>query len=594
MGGGCVPFVCRGPDDCGAGEICSGGSCITPPPPPAVDRVSILSPGGVILEGETRTLVAVAYDAAGNAIVGAPIQWSSDAPDSVSVSADGVATGGSTPGTATLTASFSGESDTVTLTLLPPAPAGRRVVVVDAEDGSLISGALVRLEPDGLEATTDADGVAVFAAGGPSDVHVFSDAHDYVTIAQNTADDLLVALPRRTRSDRAGGITGGILFDRVRTQGEISVGLAGLSLGQSLPDVDLVSLMGEVFVIHLDFGGQTQDVPLPGGMVAEAEFNGFPFSIKNRFYARGRDGLRAAWAFAGRLSFDRFSGGGSATARLSRILPLFSLFEHGLVPRILVSEMDTVVDTGDIDGDGDTTERVPDWNAFPARNLTPAQTQTLRVHVDPPAMPTYQGAPTDAVVLLAGNRLGRLGLLPLGLSATELPQNGGTEAPPVTMKLAPVYGGLEAGVYQLLALAVPFGDTSSGNFDAPREASVRVVTATTLPPDLQLDSFLPFASGSYDAASRTLQADAVPGASLTRFVLAAPEGRWIVYGQGALSETLPAPPAGFADLAAEATASVSPIQLRSDLSADNLLSPAGPTLVDLDTVTTAYSRVNLP
>ncbi|MDF1563309.1 MAG: hypothetical protein P1V51_09705 [Deltaproteobacteria bacterium] len=593
VGGLCVPGVCRGPADCAATEVCVGGTCVTEGGGAAVDRVAILSPGGVLLPGESRGLIAVVYDGNGDAIPGAIVTWASNATGSVDVDAAGTVTGGSTPGAATITAASGGQSDTVDFILLDPLGGDFRVTVLDGDTGDPVSTATVQVEPSSssaLEATVDATGVARFTMSSfPANVHVYDDAHDYVSLFGVTADDLVVPLPPQSNTGLVAGLTGSISYAQVTTTGDASVGLAGASFGQSLSDLDLGAVMGDTFVVTIP--GLGQQMPLPGGMTAEASFGGFPIQLKTTWYARGEPGLRAVWAFGGKVGFDRFQGGGGAAGTLAGILPLFGLFEHGLEPRVLVSSQATIVDTADIDGDGNTTELVPDWNAFPRRTLTPAQAQTLRLHVDPAPMPTLAGAPTDTVILLAGVRSGRLGLTPLGLSATELENTGDTEAPPVTMRLTPVYGGLEVGQYQLLAMAASTSG-GGGGFDMPTQASARVLTASNLPTDVALDPFLAFPEATaFAAGTRTLAAENASGADLHRERVAAAGRAWIIYGpQTGGNWVLPAPPSGMDDPAA------SPLQVTIsvlELTAgdyQSLTAATGATLQSLDEVTAAYAR----
>ena len=122
-------------------------------------------------------------------------------------------------------------------------------------------------------------------------------------------------------------MTGAMSYANVSSTGDASVGLAGLSFGQALTDLDLGSVMGDTFVVQIP--GLNQSIPLPGGMTAQATFGGFPISLKTTWYAQGEPGLRAVWAFAGKVGLDRFQGGGGAAQTLAGILPLFGIFEHG-------------------------------------------------------------------------------------------------------------------------------------------------------------------------------------------------------------------------------------------------------------------------
>jgi hypothetical protein len=593
IGGACVPFACRGEADCEAGELCSGGVCVTPDPAPTADRVDILTPDGHLLEGEERQLIAVAYDNTDRVIVGAEFAWASSNPDAVAVDpGTGLLIGGDTPGVATITATYGGETGTATWRLLAPVEGDDlRVTVVDREDGRPVADAVVRLGE--LEETTDADGVAVFEVTeeGAVDVHVFAETHDYVSVFSASGRDLLIPLPRQSDPNRAAGVTGSVSYDNVSTEGDAAIGLAGASLGGALPDFDMVRLMGEVFVITV----QGNAIPLPGALTTELTFWGQRFNLKGTYYAPGEEGLRMGWAFAGRIDFTSFNTGGSAGTRLANLLPMFSLFEHGLHPRISLADRDKIQDTADINGNGDTTEMVPDWNNFPQRNHAPAQTQNLRVFVEPGDLPELDGDRLDTVILMTGARAPRIGLVPLGLSATDGVNDDGQtldKAPGVRMRMAPIYGGLEVGAYQVIALAVP----ETEGFDAPREASARVLTSSELPVDVVFDDFLAFPEDTtWNGASRTIDHASVPGAHLVRTVVQGSERAWHVYApnpeSGSVSWQLPAVPAGVDDLEDPDSARISPIELAVPFTFEDLLHLGGAGLIDLDTVTAAYSRM---
>ena len=82
-----------------------------PPPPPvaAVASVALTPDSSTVFPGRTRELVAVARDAAGNALSGRPITWTTSAPDIAGVNGAGVVTGVA-PGRAVITASAEGKS----------------------------------------------------------------------------------------------------------------------------------------------------------------------------------------------------------------------------------------------------------------------------------------------------------------------------------------------------------------------------------------------------------------------------------------------------------------------------------------------------
>jgi len=597
VGGGCVPFVCRGAADCTGGQACIAGTCTTPAGNVTVDHVAIVSPVGHLATGDTRQLVAVAYDAAGAAIPGAAIQWSSNAPATIAIdAATGVATGGTAAGTATLTATFGGQSASQDWELMAPAqPSKVRVTVVDQATGLPVANATVAIS-GGLQDTTLADGTASFTApsAGTVDVSVFAAGYDYVSAFGLTEHDVLVALPARHDPSMATGASGGVDFQAAPGTGQVSLGLAGLSFADALPDLSIARLMGDVYIESVNFGGQTHQLPLPGAMTVSLDFGGSPFDLKSTFYATGGAGPHYAFAFAGRTDITAFSGsggGGGAAVRLARMLPYLGQFTQALDPTVSLTEKATVADTGDVNGNGDTTELVPAWGSLPTLLLAPATPQSLRLHVVTGALPALAGQAPDTLVLLAGTRMPDSGLVPLGMSGAAV---SGASAPAVDMKLAPARAGLEAGDYELLAMTMHAAGAGS---TAPTATSVRVLTAARLPEDVSLDGFLPYAdSTTWAPATRTIDAAPVAGASLQRVVLHGTSGDWVVYlpdpaAGSTATWTLPAAPSGMADLADGTAASVEAVGLASGLDYQGLLKLSGPSLVDLDGQVTAYSHM---
>ena len=115
---------------------CSSGNTITRA---EVARVAVTPPTVSIDVGGTTQLQAVAYDAAGAAISGRTITWSSSASTVVSVSGTG-AIAGVTPGTATITATADQRSGTAEITVNPVnAPSGT-ITVIGAQQFQTMTG----------------------------------------------------------------------------------------------------------------------------------------------------------------------------------------------------------------------------------------------------------------------------------------------------------------------------------------------------------------------------------------------------------------------------------------------------------------------
>jgi WD40 repeat protein len=95
-----------------------GGGGTTPPPPAAVASVSVTPASASVVVGGTQSLVAGARDAAGNALTGRAVTWSSGTPAVATVSAAGVVTAVAA-GSATITATVEGITGTATITVTP-------------------------------------------------------------------------------------------------------------------------------------------------------------------------------------------------------------------------------------------------------------------------------------------------------------------------------------------------------------------------------------------------------------------------------------------------------------------------------------------
>jgi len=111
---------------CGSDTPASIPSTNPPPPPtPAAVKSVDVSPASATLSiGETKTLAATPKDAAGAAISGRTVTWTSSAASTVKVAANGVVTGVSA-GTATITATSDGVSGTAAITVNASVPVVR-------------------------------------------------------------------------------------------------------------------------------------------------------------------------------------------------------------------------------------------------------------------------------------------------------------------------------------------------------------------------------------------------------------------------------------------------------------------------------------
>lgn len=109
---------------------------VSPPPPAPVASVAVAPPATTVTVGQTATLVASIKDAAGNALSGRTLTWSSNNVAVATVSASGVVTAAA-PGTATITATSEGVSGAATVTVIPVPPAPVASITVTPPSATL-------------------------------------------------------------------------------------------------------------------------------------------------------------------------------------------------------------------------------------------------------------------------------------------------------------------------------------------------------------------------------------------------------------------------------------------------------------------------
>lgn len=562
VGTQCVPAPeCRGNSDCVAPLLCRAGACAMPPNA-NVYRVVIVTPAGVcdpvldtrsacaltVAPGDQVALTALALDAAGRLIAGSAADWLSDATTVADVtagpSAMTVLGAAMAAGQAHITAHVGTRSGPpLTVTNLGTTASAVRVTVVDARDGQPLGGATVRVN----DQVRTADGAGVVTVDGvapPWTVTAFAAGHDYVTGVGLSGPTLeaLLPLPPAEPVATAAGLRGTVDLTAAPSQGPVSFSLSGVS-APSVSGLRFATLLGDTFVtaVTLPVVG-TQNVPLPGGITVSAEV---PLlgqqDIKTSSFVLGTGGRRLAWTFGGKLplaALQGLIGLGGPQGAVFALAPYMEGLTHGLQTGLALYDLPYVVDgetefdgEPDIDHDGNTTELVPDYTAFPQVQLSVRAEQTLRTQVSGTAAPGMQ------VLLVAGARVPGHGFVPLGMTSAAVQMGAFSKV----MKLAPRYGGLETGDYATAAFA--FGDAG--------QESLAVTTAETLPVESDVGALLPFVSGAgFDAAGRVVTVPGQANAHLHRAVVGGATGRWHVLmagGAGMHSVTLPPVPAGLAD-----------------------------------------------
>ena len=108
---------------CGGDSVSPGNSNPPPPPPPpaAVASIEVTPATASVAPGRTTALAATPRDAAGNALTGRTLAWTSSAAAVATVDNNGVVTGVA-PGTATISVAAENKTATAVITVRSPAP----------------------------------------------------------------------------------------------------------------------------------------------------------------------------------------------------------------------------------------------------------------------------------------------------------------------------------------------------------------------------------------------------------------------------------------------------------------------------------------
>jgi hypothetical protein len=602
VGGTCVPAVCRGDTDCTMGQRCIGGMCQNPPSSMTVTMVRIITPAGVVRPTTTYRFTAVALDQSGAVVPDVTFIWMSSSTGVATIDGTGLATGGQTAGVTMVTASAMAATGLVTsapvmLRNLGPVPGttGVRVSVVDLSNGSPIEHASVQLVSGVAPVTmmTDASGSVSFPAPAPASFGITAAEpnHDFVTILGLTTNDVLVGLPPLTKPTLAGGIQGAVDFTNVTTMGALSVSLSGASFASPLVGFDPAQLFGgDIFILNIQNpqGGGNLMIPVPASATLSFAFGPTNIPLKGTYYARATSGERAAWGLAGKLDVSALMmGGGGAMGGnfFGTLLPYLQRWQHGVKPVVDVVAIAEVPDTHDINGNGNTTELVPDYAHFPMAPLAPDTSQTLRYELKVAALPAVSGGNANALLVVGGTMIPGVGFVPLGLDGQQ--DTGMGIVGDFTTKIAPAHGGLEAGAYAILATAIRL---NAGALPGP--GSVRLLTAPRLPETVDLSDGwvgVPTMVGG-NSMSRTYQWSAPTSATYYRLAFANADGAWNVYSPTPMV-TVPAAPQGLMDRTLSATVSIDAIRLAPNTTSNALFDVSAGGAQALDNATQGFARV---
>jgi len=542
--GVCIRVACFQDDQCDEGEKCdlrrglcvpenlcdpaAANACPNPgdkcqyrdglpvcAPPPAAASCALSPSLGYLSAGGDLQLEGVGFGAEGKLTPHTTFTWA--ATGGATVSASGVVTAPPTAGDVTVTGTTAngGATCQATIKVLPAVGANDlRILVLDLATRQPVANAPVAVRVGGTNTSllTEADGTRTFpGAAAATSVSAFPANHQWHTLI-DPPNDVIIYTASTQNADFVDGIKGGFDFSKVKTIGDIKLGLAGTAINAAITDLNFNTIIGEFVPTTIDISGITepggQEVELPEGLIiglGQEDFKGQYAALSDKA------GKGIGWALAGRVQLSKVgpiisqvSGSGSDDldfgAILGAILPFFATFDHA-------------VETG---LDFTPAARANFDPNFQDVTITPNTLMGLSAEYDMPRLPCAPGAFannsctgnafTSGAVLLSGVIVPGQGLVPLGLSAgldvvsdgqnpDGIMEQSGENAPDpgkVLMDYAPPHDGIEGNLTVTVAIALDLASiTDSDNLGASIITKVsRSLTATgnTFPSNAFLES----------------------------------------------------------------------------------------------------------
>ena len=590
---------CKENTDCPPGEECKDQKCVKAVDN-NIDKVEIVDGPKTLREGGSGKLTVALYNKAGARIQsGEKVTWKSSADDTVSVGADGTATGGSKDGTANITAEVAGKTSAPWAIRNFAKVTGDNVrVIVRDGAGNPVKDATVMIGSE--KGTTDADGVAsVKTDKTPFDVHVFAKGYSYFSAFGTSKKDLFVSVGKNPDKTQAGGVVGEFNYDRARELLGISeddwasytvgFGLAGFSIPGSLLDLDFSVLLGENIKVSL-FGN---DVEVPSALFLALGTAGKP-----KYQVLGNSGKRILWGLGGKYKLTEITKLIPSDTKnldigkiLAQVGPLFKSLLFGYLQDINVSMKAKVKDTNDINGDGKKDDLVPDFDNFDTKNiiLTQKLDQTINVSISKyPEVKDKDGKDVPLYVIgLAGTFLPGYGLVPFGIALGEAKTTKSLE-----IKHPKLEGILTKGTYVVatLALTLPLGDNPP-----PLYIAAHLQSSTSAISSVAVSNFVGFGNkATFDPASRKLSNANATGSDTNQLDVSSDDQRWIIVFGKQTEITLPAVPSGFTDaVSADGSASLRAFSLKSGLDLDKVLEFNSDNMDNLNLLITGFSNVTV-
>ncbi len=515
--------------DCPGGRVCYGGGCVTIPDCADLNECVVAPAHAVTNQSARVRFAASAYLKSGALAPGIAFLWDSSDTEIATVDA-GLVAGGSGSGAATITATVAGcEPIACAATVFNYGEfTGARLVAADDLVFEPIDGAVVRA---GAEApvTTDADGVAALpvepSAQSPVDITVSSEEYQTTTMKGVEPSDILAHLRKNWNAARAGGARGNLDLSRIRCEQQtcdVNLGFSGFSVPGSPVDFILHFLYPEMLTTTIELGGSVEEIPLPGGLVL-----GLNDTWMNEIYRlTGIPGKRVLWAWGGTpdLSWfmqwlNRLVGDDYLTSlciTVQAIHELLPYFYTALVPNVEITPIGNIPDGYDIDGDGDSTELVPDYGGFPFIEVALQVPMEERMVFTAPALPVNV---YDTVILLAGVVVRGAGFVPLGVGAgldvasSDSYNPDGIIEDPMTLLVSDVAGRIPEDQVQRVVLALALNSYSFHTDlekEQPLRLGVQVIFLDSFDGEIALDEFPAPPGTSFDPATRHLEVTSVP------------------------------------------------------------------------------------
>ncbi len=464
----CQAPLCQSNGDCGGGKVCIAGACTDAPGLGDVMSCKVVTAGGILQQGKTAELDAVALNRNGVALAAIAFEWASDQAGRVAVSGN-TATGGMESGTANLTAK-AGTMDctgSARIENFAAVPAGdARVIVTNATNNIPVDGATVWLmtATSSASAQTGANGAATFngVGGDVTSATAIKAGWTSVTVLQPGTKDLVVGMPVKTNPNKAGGFRGSVDLSATK-KADIQLAIVAPAFPTNILDLELESIIGDFVETRIDapdLGLNDEVVDLPGGIMLalgskmftnDSDAAGGGLRCQNDspdvrngelgcYVSRGPEGPNAAWVLGGQLKLSAISsvagqisgalGGDTSDLPigdiLTAVLPLLRDLNHGINAGISINHVAKVAkpgvtgaDCANNASDGNDDEKCQ-ANFAEYQKISLAADQQLGVlsKVSVPTLPQVPGGTfSSAVVAIAGAVVPGRGLVPLGLSA---------------------------------------------------------------------------------------------------------------------------------------------------------------------------------